>query len=104
MLNDRIYNLEAQVVRVQADAKANLSRAKDAEQEVEALESERARLEMELGLLRGSAGGVAYAELEAEHNELLVCLADLEMECAMLKDTTTLAGGTNMTNESVSVR
>jgi hypothetical protein len=64
---------------------------------------ERSRLERELEQLKASSGGEAYAELLAEHNELLVCLADLELECALLKENT-LAGGTNVTNESVSVR
>ena len=53
---------------------------------VEALEVELQKACDERDAVRDAASGEAMRALEAEHNELLVYLADLELELTTLKD------------------
>lgn len=101
-LSDKIFAVQTELTRVQTEAASYLARAESAEAEADNARREVNRMEKEVASVRTSSGGEAYAQLEAEHNELLMCLAEMELEHTALKDTVT--HGRTTTIESVSAR
>lgn len=102
-LSDKVFALETELTRARSEASVLHTRIESAKKDAIEAQQEVTRLEKELEIAKSTAGGAAYAELEAEHNELLVCLADLELECSVLKDAAA-TGTPSRTTESVSVR
>lgn len=85
-VSDSLFGAKTELEEREEEIKRLKGRAENAEGRAEELELEIQRIENEVSEIRGSSTGDAYRALEAEHNELLVCLTDLEMENTMLKE------------------
>lgn len=85
-VSDLLFGARAELSQAEEDMASVRNRAEAAESRVEELELKLHSYEVELSEVRESGTGDAYKILEAEHNELLVCLAEMEVECTMLKE------------------
>lgn len=91
---DKLFACERKLTCAQDDINYQRVKADRAEQELLSARRTITSLEKDLEVARACAEHDAFAELEAEHNELLVYLADLELEHTMLKESTTVVDGT----------
>lgn len=85
-VSDSLFATKAELSQRDEDIKSLQQRAESAEERVEELEVKLQSCENEVSGMRESGTGDAFKALEAEHNELLVYLADLELECTSLKE------------------
>lgn len=84
-LADEVQAAKAEIANANRSAQSMRMRAELAENQLNELRKESENMSHELTELRDRANNSALKVLENEHNELLVCLAELEMECASLK-------------------
>lgn len=103
-MSDRIFGIEAELSRASERAKELLERAEVAEGDLEGAKHDIADLHKQIETASRSAGASAYAELEAEHNELLICLAELELEQSALRENNTTGNTPSRTVDSISAR
>lgn len=85
-VSDSLFGARAELSQRIEDIKNLRERAESAELRAEDLQTKVQTMESEMVEMRESATSDAYRTLDAEHNELLVCLADLELECTTLKE------------------
>lgn len=85
-VSDMVFSAKVEVNQRDEDIERLKRRAEVAEERAEELEMKLQSCENEMLEMRESGRGEAYKALEAEYNELLVCLADLELECVTLKE------------------
>lgn len=85
-VSDSLFEARAELGQRVDDIKNLQERAESSELRAEDLQTKVQTMESEMVEMRESATGDAYRTLEAEHNDLLVCLADLELECTTLKE------------------
>lgn len=85
-VSDSVFAAKAELNQRDEDIINLRGRAEVAEERVEKLEMKLQGYENEMSEMRESGTGDALKALEAEHNELLVYLADLELECTSLKE------------------
>lgn len=84
--SDAAFAAQAEVRRARDEVGAMRERLEEAESKVEVLEGEVRAAREEVDEVRGATSSEAYKVLEAEHNELLVYLADLELELTGMKE------------------
>lgn len=84
-LSDEVHSAKSQVAKANRLTQSMRLRAESAEKHVEEMRLDSEAMSRELSELRDKSNNSALKALESEHNELLVCLAELEMECASLK-------------------
>eukprot|EP00177_Eucheuma_denticulatum_P002707 GFKZ01004868.1.p1 GENE.GFKZ01004868.1~~GFKZ01004868.1.p1 ORF type:complete len:2519 (+),score=510.43 GFKZ01004868.1:235-7791(+) len=85
-VSDMVFSAKVEVNQRDEDIERLKRRAEVAEERAEELEMKVQSCENEMAEMRESGRGESYKALEAEYNELLVCLADLELECVTLKE------------------
>lgn len=85
-MSDSLFAAHAELAQKDDDVNALQSRAESAEARAEELQVIVAGLKAQCAEMSEKGSGDALRALEAEHNELLVCLADLELECTLLKE------------------
>lgn len=103
-MSDRIFGIEAELSRASERAKELLERAEIAEGDLEDAKRDISGLHKQIETASRSAGASAYAELEAEHNELLICLAELELEQSVLRDNNATGNTPSRTADSIPAR
>ncbi len=84
-LSDQLYAFESEKSQLNRANQSLRLRADTAEEQLEDMRRTADALRLELSEFQKNASGSAFKDLEAEHNELLVYLAEMEMECASLK-------------------
>lgn len=84
--SDSLFGAKAELSQRDEEVRGLRERAEAGERRVEELQGQIQTMQGEVSEMRESGSGDAYRVLEAEHNELLVCLADLELECTILKE------------------
>lgn len=85
---DEAFAAKGEVRQLKDEATRLRDRCRDAEALTEQLESELQKMKDETEALRRDSGEGQLRALEAEHNELLVYLADLELELTGLREGT----------------
>lgn len=89
-VSDEAFAVKSDLRRTRDEVSRLKQRCEEAESKVESLDEELTKCRDEMEQLRECAGAEGLKSLEAEHNELLVYLADLELELTTLKES---AGG-----------
>lgn len=84
--SDEAFARKAELRRVQDELHRTRGRCEMTEGKLESLEMELRHAREEMEEMKDTASGEALRALEAEHNELLVYLADLELELTTLKE------------------
>lgn len=85
-VSDELFGLRSKLAERESDAAGLQVRATSAEERADDLQQHLDSMSREVLELQRSTNGDAFRALEAEHNELLVCLAELELECTTLKE------------------
>ncbi|CAN8074424.1 unnamed protein product [Agarophyton chilense] len=85
-VSDELFGVKSSLRQRDADLETLRARAEGAEQRGEEVLTELAKAKGEIRELRESGGGNGLQPLEEEHNELLVYLADLEVEVTRLRE------------------
>lgn len=86
--SDEAFAAKAEVRQLKEESTRLREKCRDAETLTEQLESELQKVKDETEALRRDSGEGQLRALEAEHNELLVYLADLELELTSLREGT----------------
>lgn len=84
--SDEAFSARAEIRRAEEETTRLRERCEGAEGRVERLEVDLRKAREEMVLVREGSSSEALRALEAEHNELLVYLADLELEVTTLKE------------------
>lgn len=85
-VSDEAFAVKSDLRRTRDEVSRLKQRCDEAESKVESLDEELTKCRDEMAQLRECAGAEGLKSLEAEHNELLVYLADLELELTTLKE------------------
>ena len=85
-VSDELFGVRAELKQRDEDLKILRERTNLTEKREESLEQELTKLKMNMSESNGLGREDSYRALEEEHNELLICLADLELECTTLKE------------------
>lgn len=84
--SDDLFDMSAEMKQRNEDLKRMRVRVEDAETKNEKLTEELQQARNEVNAIRETGSGDAYRTLEAEHNELLIYLADLELDVTTLRE------------------
>lgn len=82
---DELFGVKTRLRQREADLEAMKSRAEGAEKRAADITTELSRVKGEIRVLKENGSDEAFRAMEEEHNELLVYLADLEVEVTRLR-------------------